>query len=452
MADNSSTFVERFRRYVSENELFTENDRILLTVSGGVDSMVMLSLFTECGYNVGVAHCNFCLRGAESDEDEVLVADEAQKRGIECYNRRFDTQGEMERTGESMEMAARRLRYEWFDELCAEHGYTTISVAHHIDDSIETFFINLLRGTGLRGLTGITTRRNNIIRPLMFATRKEITEYAVSRHIPYREDSSNRSTKYLRNKIRLGLVPMIREINPKFTSLMRGNIAHLAEAQVFVDYAIDIIRKTAVEEVDGIHYLRLERLGDSIPQNFVAYEILSSVYGFKSDVVHALMRAYHGGVTGKRFYSKEWVAYLERGEIAITPIADDDDCEIIVNVEDLRSFCGNSVLYYEHTDIDQVTTFGVPANMAQLDADTLQYPLRLRRWRNGDWFIPFGMSGRKKVGDFLTDAKVSAPERKRQFVLLSGSDIVWVVGRRIDDRFALTSKSENVLKITREII
>ena len=146
------------------------------------------------------------------------------------------------------------------------------------------------------------------------------------------------------------------------------------------------------------------------------------------------------------------MAYLERGEIAITPIADDDDCEIIVNAEDLRSFCGNSVLYYEHTDIDQVTTFGVPANMAQLDADTLQYPLRLRRWRNGDWFIPFGMSGRKKVGDFLTDAKVSAPERKRQFVLLSGNDIVWVVGRRIDDRFALTSRSENVLKITREII
>ena len=451
-AMNNNLFIERFRKYVSDNELFTADDRILLAVSGGVDSMVMLSLFTECGYNVGIAHCNFCLRGVESDEDEILVAEEARKRGAECYNRRFDTQGEMERTGESMEMAARRLRYDWFDELCAEHGYTTIAVAHHIDDSIETFFINLLRGTGLRGLTGITTRRNNIIRPLMFATRKEITEYAVSHHIPYREDSSNRSTKYLRNKIRLGLVPMIREINPKFTSLMRGNIAHLAEAQVFVNYAIDIIRQTTIEELDGIHYLRLERLGDNIPQNFVAYEILNSTYGFKSDVVNALMRAYHNGVSGKRFYSKEWVAYLERGEIAIAPIADDDDCEIVVNADDMRSFCGNSVLYYERADIDQIQTFGVPGNMAQIDADKLQYPLRLRRWRAGDWFVPFGMSGRKKVGDFLTDTKVSAPERKRQFVLLSGEDIVWVVGRRIDDRYALTSKSENVLKIVREII
>ncbi len=189
---SSNNFVERFRKYVSDNELFSDEDRILLAVSGGVDSMVLLSLFTECGYNFGVAHCNFCLRGVESDEDEALVAEEARKRGVEWYNRRFDTQGEMERTGESMEMAARRLRYAWFDELCAEYGYTAIAVAHHIDDSIETFFINLLRGTGLRGLTGITTRRNNIVRPLMFATRKEITEYAVAHHIPYREDSSNR--------------------------------------------------------------------------------------------------------------------------------------------------------------------------------------------------------------------------------------------------------------------
>ena len=451
-ATNSALFVERFRKYVSDNELFTTDDRILLTVSGGVDSMVMLSLFTECGYNVGVAHCNFCLRGAESDEDEVLVAEEAQKKGVVCYNRRFDTQGEMERTGESMEMAARRLRYAWFDELCAEHGYNVIAVAHHIDDSIETFFINLLRGTGLRGLTGITTHRGNIVRPLMFASRKEITEYAVSQHIPYREDSSNRSTKYLRNKIRLGLVPMIREINPKFTSLMRGNIAHLTEAQVFINYAIEIVKRSAIEERDGIYYLRLENLGEGIPHDFVAYEILSSTYGFKSDVVRSLMAAYRKGSTGKRFYSKEWVAYLERGEIAIAPIADDDDCEVMVDADAMRSFCGNSVLYYEHTDVDQIKAFGVPENMAQIDADKLCYPLRLRRWRNGDWFVPFGMTGRKKVGDLLTDLKVPTHERKRQFVLLSGEDIVWVVGRRIDDRYALTSESENVLKITREIV
>ena len=180
--------IETFQRYIDENNLASHDDRILLTDSGGVDSMVMLSLFTRCGYSVGVAHCNFQLRGTESDEDEVLVEEEARKYGVEFYNRRFETTAEMERTGESMEMAARRLRYAWFDALSREHGYTAVAIAHHADDSIETFFINLLRGTGLRGLTGISTQVGKIIRPLLFASRKDILEYAVQNRIPFRED------------------------------------------------------------------------------------------------------------------------------------------------------------------------------------------------------------------------------------------------------------------------
>ena len=198
---------DRFQSYVERHGLFSRDDRILLNVSGGVDSMVLLSLMASLGYRFGVAHCNFQLRGAESDEDEVIVAREAARYGVPCYNRRFDTAAEMERTGESMEMTARRLRYAWFEELRREHGYAAIAVAHHADDSIETFFINLLRGTGLRGLTGISTRMGRVVRPLMFASRREILEYAVAQKIPFREDSSNRSTKYLRNKIRLGLIP-----------------------------------------------------------------------------------------------------------------------------------------------------------------------------------------------------------------------------------------------------
>ena len=208
---------DRFQSYVERHGLFSRDDRILLTVSGGVDSMVLLSLRASLSYRFGVAHCNFQLRGAESDEDEVTVAREAARYGVPCYNRRFDTAAEMERTGESMEMTARRLRYAWFEELRREHGYAAIAVAHHADDSIETFFINLLRGTGLRGLTGISTRMGRVVRPLMFASRREILEYAVAQKIPFREDSSNRSTKYLRNKIRLGLIPRIREINPKLS-------------------------------------------------------------------------------------------------------------------------------------------------------------------------------------------------------------------------------------------
>ena len=443
---------EAFERYIEKNGLFTHDDRVLLTVSGGVDSMVMLSLFTRCGYRVGVAHCNFQLRGAESDEDEVLVAEEAARLGVECYNKRFDTLTEMERTGESMEMAARRLRYAWFEELRNEHGYTVIAVAHHADDSVETFFINLLHGTGLRGLTGISKQIGRIVRPLLFATRKEILEYAVANKIPYREDSSNRSTKYLRNKVRLGLVPRIREINPKFTSLMRHNIDRLSDAQRFIDHAIERIRDLAVTSDGEIDTIHVDRIDAAFPREFVIYELLSSAYGFKGDVIDSLCRALEQGATGRRFYSRERVACIDRGTVVVAPIADDDPCVCEVDEGAVRSYCGNAVLYYELADIDTIEDFGVPEHAAQVDADKLRYPLTLRRWREGDWFVPFGMTGRKKVSDFLTDAKVSVAEKQRQFVLLSGDDIVWLVGRRIDDRYRLTEETENVLRITKEIV
>ena len=446
------TLIEAFQRYIDENNLVTHDDRILLTVSGGVDSMVMLALFVRCGYTVGVAHCNFQLRGAESDEDEVLVREEAAQYGVPFYNRRFETAAEMERTGESMEMAARRLRYAWFDELSRTEGYTAVAIAHHADDSIETFFINLLRGTGLRGLTGISIQVGKIVRPLLFASRREILEYAVANRIPYREDSSNRSTKYLRNKIRLGLIPRIREINPKFTSLMCRNLARLTDAQLFINHGIERIRDLAVTSAEGIDTIHLDRIDPAFPQEFVIYELLNSAYGFKGDVIDALCRALGQGATGRRFYARDHVAVTDRGTILVAPIAPDDECLTTVEKGAPRSYCGNAVLYYEYCDIDTIKNFGVPEHIAQVDADRLQYPLTLRRWQEGDWFIPFGMTGRKKVSDFLIDAKVPLPEKQRQFVLLSGDEIVWLVGRRIDDRYRLTSETENVLRITKEIV
>ena len=444
--------LDSFQRYIDENDLATHDDRILLTVSGGVDSMVMLSLFTRCGYRVGVAHCNFQLRGAESDEDEVLVEDEAKKHGAAFYNRRFETRAEMERTGESMEMAARRLRYAWFDALSREHGYTAIAIAHHADDSIETFFINLLRGTGLRGLTGISTQVGKVIRPLLFASRKEILEYAVQNRIPFREDSSNRSTKYLRNKIRLGLIPRIREINPKFTDLMRRNIERLTDTQLFIEAAVAHMREEVVTQADGIATIHVERIEAAYPRNFAVYELLSSQYGFKGDVCDALCRALSEAATGRRFYAREYVATVDRGRILVERIAPGDACEVTVEQGAQRSYCGNMVLYFEACDIDDIRAYDVPEQVALLDADLLRYPLRLRRWREGDTFIPFGMEGRKKVSDYLIDRKVSLPEKQRQFVLLSGDEIVWLVGRRIDDRYRLTDRTENVLRITKEII
>ncbi|MBO5983459.1 MAG: tRNA lysidine(34) synthetase TilS [Rikenellaceae bacterium] len=442
--------IDRFQEYITREKLFTRQDKILLTVSGGVDSMVLMSLCVNSGYTVGVAHCNFGLRGRESDEDEILVQEHARKYGIECHNRRFDTVGEMERTGESMEMAARRLRYTWFAELCEEHDYSVIAVAHHIDDSIETFFINLMRGTGLRGLTGIHQQVGRVVRPLMFASRKEILDYALHKHIPYREDSSNKTTKYLRNKIRLGLTPRIREINPRFPFIMSRNIERLMAAQRFIDGAIDHIYAESVSEEAGIITINVDGITDS--REFVIYEILSSRFGFKGDVVDGLCKALQQNTTGRRFYSRSHVAYIDRGNIVVSQITEQDACQISVNEGQQRAYCGNSVLYFEICDVDSLPTYNVPDNVALLDADRVTYPLTVRRWSDGDTFIPFGMTGRKKVSDFLIDSKVSMAEKGRQFVLISNAEIAWLVGRRIADPFRITDSTERVLRITKEII
>ena len=442
----------RFREYIKEHQLATADNRILLTVSGGVDSMVMMHLFVEAGFNVGVAHCNFQLRGTESEEDEVLVAEQAAALGVPCYNRRFDTKGEMAATGESVQIAARRLRYGWFAELCTDEGYDTIAVAHHADDSIETFFINLLRGTGLKGLTGISLTNGRIIRPLLFATRHEINDYAKAHKIPFREDSSNRSTKYLRNKIRLGIVPRLREIVPSFTQTMGSNIDRLTDAQHFINHAIGKIEAEAVEHFGGEDIINPAKIDRGFPLNFVIYELMSQNYGFKGDVVDSLCDALRAGATGKRFYSRDWVAYIDRGHIVISRIGVDDECEVPFDLGKSKVYCGNSVLYIERTNIDHIDSLFQPDNIALLDADTLTEPLTLRKWREGDRFVPLGMSGEKKVSDYLINAKVSMAEKSRQFVLCAGEQIVWLVGHRIDERYKITSATENVVRIVKEIV
>lgn len=448
MAD---TLINRFQLYIKDNLLFERSDKILLTVSGGVDSMVMLSLFACSGYNIGVAHCNFQLRGEESEQDEVLVEKEARKHGVPFYNKRFDTNGEMELTGESVQMAARRLRYDWFNELSQNEGYTQIAIAHHADDSIETFFINLLRGTGLRGLTGITVLRGRIVRPLIFASRKDILDYAHSSHIEFREDSSNRSTKYLRNKIRLGLVPRIKEINPKFTEVMTTNINRLTDAQLFINHSIEKIRKDTEHTQDGIVTIDPSKIDSQFPINFVIYEMLST-YGFKGDVIDSLCHALQHDSSGKRFYAKEWVAYTNRGNIIVARIDDCDSCKVEINSGAHKIYCGNSILYLERFDIDNLNSLNQSDAVALLDADMVTFPLVARRWSDGDSFVPLGMNGHKNVSDFLIDAKVSLAEKGRQFVVCNGDEIVWLIGRRIDDRYKITPKTETVLRISKEII
>lgn len=427
----------------------TRDDRILLAVSGGVDSMVMLSLFSRAGYDIAVAHCNFQLRGEESDEDDIVVENEAKRYGVPFYGTRFDTAAEVENSGESVQMVARRLRYEWFDALCKEHGYTRIAIAHQADDSVETFFINLLRGTGLRGLTGINVVNGKVIRPLLFLPRKDIVEYAVANKVPYREDSSNSSTKYLRNKIRLGIVPRIREVFPQFTDMMTSNVERLTETQNFIYGTMSVIRERVEKRSGDRIVMDFSALDAELPMKFVIFELMHA-HGFKGDVTDDISRSIvEGNASGKRFYSRDSVAYIDRGQIIIEPIGDGDICSDEV-AADVKRICSCGIIFkFEHLDIDDIDELNVPDNIALLDEEKVKFPLTIRHWMEGDGFVPFGMNGRKKVSDFLIDKKVSVPDKKRQLVVVSGEDIIWLVDRRIDDRYKITPSTRDVLKIIR---
>lgn len=442
------SLAEKFRSYITREGLFTHDDRVLLAVSGGVDSMVLMSLVHGAGYRFAVVHCNFHLRGEESDGDELLVRTQAQKLGVVLHAVDFDTYAEVEATGESVEMAARRLRYTWFDELCAEHGYDVVVIAHHVDDSIETHFINMLRGTGVRGIAGIAPRNGRVVRPLLFATREDIVAYAAEHNIPFREDSSNSSTKHLRNRVRHELVPMLKQVSPQFTPVMQRNMALFGQAQGFIDASIGLIKKSVLSKVGDTYRLDVALIDGSLPRDFVIYEILNSEFGFRREVVAHLCAALDCGGTGRSFYGGNMVAVIDRGAVLIEPATEREDRVVEVFSDEASVGVGDVVFNFEHLNIDDVETLNQGADVALLDATKLSFPLIIRRWREGDTMVPLGMNGRKKISDMLIDSKVSLLDKREQYVVVAGDDIVWLVGRRIDNRYAVKSDTTHLLRIS----
>lgn len=442
------SLVEKFRSYVAHEGLFTHDDTILLAVSGGVDSMVLMSLAREAGYRFAVAHCNFRLRGEESDGDELLVEREVRKMGVPYHVTHFDTYGEVASTGDSIEMVARRLRYAWFDELCDANGYSAVVIAHHIDDSIETHFINMLRGTGARGLAGIASRNGRVVRPLLFATREEIETYATQNNIPFRVDSSNMSMNHLRNRVRHEVVPMLKGLNPHFTTIMQRNMTHLGQAQSFIDASMAIIKRAVLSDDRGVVRIDVAAIDASLPRNFVIYEILSSEFGFRREVVTDICVALDNGATGRRFFAVDRMAVVDRDAILVMPIAEDDDVEIRVDNDAVSATLGGVKFSFEVLAMADVTTLNQGADVALLDADRVTFPLTIRRWREGDAMVPFGMAGRKKISDMLIDAKVSLVEKREQYLLLSDGDVTWLVGRRIDNRYAVRKDTLRVLRVS----
>ncbi len=453
-----------------------DNPSILLAVSGGIDSMCMLHLFHRIYYaNFAIATVNFSLRGEESDEDEEMVQNWAAAKGVKCYSTQFDTKGYANQKGISTQMAARELRYEWFYKIMDSNSFDYLAIAHNLNDSVETFFINILRGTGINGLTGIKRRKDRVIRPLIGFTRREIAEFVKEEGVPFREDSSNIENHYSRNRIRNMIFPEFEMINSSFLRTVERDMQNIEAAS---DVLEDLIKERRSLFFEGSSdRISIERVMGERRADFWLYSLLSE-YGFNALQTEQIMCALKGQ-PGKEFHSESHLLikdreYLllypkgsikelptcEREEFTIDYIGVGDESELVVDGLKIffrvKKIDNNYNPKKKRRENSELTgdlfgnisgLFAVESEMS-VDSDKLQYPLVIRRWTEGDRFMPLGMTGFKKVSDYLTDIKLDKNSKERQYVLLSGDKIIALLGLRIDERFKITSESRTSLDIT----
>lgn len=436
--------LDSLQHYISSKNLCTPEDRILLAVSGGIDSMVMLHLFRNLGVSFGVAHCNFQLRGKESDEDEIFVRTSVEMMGVPFYVTRFDTDAYAEENHLSVQMAARELRYAWFENVRKTNGYTTIATAHNANDSTETFFINLSRGCGLEGLTGIKPVSGNVIRPLLFASREQIAEYARRKGIAYREDSSNATDKYLRNYIRHNVIPVLNEAHSNFRKGIHTTIQNLTNSHKLYSHFLEKVRKEITTEKNNAVYIDLAGINDFPETTSLLWEILNP-YGFNRDTCMEIVSSLHRQ-PGKIFLSSTHRVIKDRNHLIVTKLHPGENHPYYLEPDSIPS----GLPFKIKMDVEEE----VPANlvnknqnMAILDFDLLEWPLILRKWKKGDYFAPLGMEGLKKVSDFLTDLKLSLYDKENAWLLESGNRIAWIIGRRIDHRFRIRENTRRILRV-----
>lgn len=432
--------IERIRGFIEKEKLLTPGAAVIVGLSGGIDSMALLDLLTLLGYQCVAAHCNFHLRGEESNRDAAFVKKWCKAIDIPFTSVDFDTTQYAADRKISIEMAARELRYDWFEIIRRQYDAEAVAVAHHKDDSIETVLLNLIRGTGIRGLAGIMPRNKQVVRPLLCVTRAGIEEYIAQRDIPYVFDSTNDETIFLRNLLRLNIIPQLENLNPSVKEAIWRTSRNLSEAEKVYSASI----RKAIEELYREDTIDIAKLRKTASPLSVLFEILSPL-GFGASVIED---AYLGmeGVSGKVFYSKSYRLIKDR------------DFFILDRIDGNES---RGELIYINPETEEVTEplhlmirrekmpLSIEKDNRFLYADLrrLTFPLTLRRWKEGDWFIPFGMKGRKKVSDYFTDRKYNLKEKENAWLLLSRDDIVWIVGERPDDRYKITEGSTDVFII-----
>ncbi len=441
--------LQAFREYIKSADLFGQSDRILLAVSGGVDSIAMVRLFKDAGIDFGIAHSNFGLRADESDGDENFVKDLAFQFGVPFFVKHFNTKHFAAEHKISIQMAARDLRYAWFDEIMNENGFSFVATAHHLDDQAETFFINLLRGTGISGMHGILPKQGRIIRPLMFTTREKIMAFALDENLAWREDRSNKSRKYLRNKLRLDILSELRKINPVFSYKLNESIAHLRDVEtIYHNHIIGVTADLVQETPEGV-LISIDWIYEYQPHATYLFELLKP-YNFAYPVVKEIVRSIDT-FSGKTFYSPTHRLLRDRENFIIQPLTELKTCPVtgeVVHLEKNITTLDHPVsLCIQQTDKISDLPMG-KSFIACLDEDKLKFPLVVRKWEKGDWFIPLGLKGKKKLSDFFIDQKISVADKEKTWLLVSGDDIVWVIGKRIDNRFRITSKTRKAYVVT----
>lgn len=440
--NKKKALVQKFIEFNTAKRLANAKKKTMLTVSGGIDSVVMCVLFNEAKFPFAIAHCNFQLRGKESDGDEQLVKELGKKYGIEVFVKKFDTKKYAVEKSISIQLAARELRYTWFEELRKEKEFDLIATAHHLNDNIETILLNLTKGTGIRGLRGIPVRQGNIVRPLLFASREEIENYQQQNKLEFREDSSNADDKYTRNKIRHNIIPLLKEINPSLENAFADKIELFTELEVMYEKEMKKSSSQLFLQRANDIYIPILKLKKTENASSVLFEYLKD-YGFNSEQVDDILGAVDGEA-GKQFLSSTARIIKDRRFLILTKLADKDFSIQFISEGDKEVKLGKGKL--------QITNNQSPITpdkrSAFLDKSKLEFPLIARKWKQGDYFYPFGMKlKKKKLKKFFTDEKVSLNEKENIWVIESNKKIVWVAGYRIDERFKVTDKTKEILKM-----
>lgn len=436
--------INQFQQYIEKESICSKSDRILIGVSGGIDSVCLTNLFLQNDYHIGIAHCNFQLRGEESNQDELFVRDIAEENSIPFFSTRFETEEIAKAEGISIQMAARDLRYEWFEEMRVKHGYNYIAIAHNKNDVVETFLINLTRGSGIKGLTGIKPKLGNIIRPLLFADRNEIVHYIESNNIDYREDSTNKTVKYSRNLIRHEIIPLFEKINPRFLDTICENISRLKETEEIFNHQIQTTSNKIACQKDDQLLIEIDSLKELKSKATYLHEFLSPL-GFSHTQINDIIKALDS-IPGKQFKSLTHRLIKDRTYLIIEEIVNTKHKNYFIDLNDeqINIPIKLNISHYNKPDDFKITK---NKNTGLFDLKRLEFPLTIRKWQKGDYFMPLGMKNLKKVSDFFIDSKISVIDKENIWILESNGKIVWIIGHRIDERFKITDNTEKIFHV-----